>query len=67
LAQDRIVKRYEPAISVRHFGIGTELAATPGADRPAKVIIAILTGGEENSSRHFSMADHCCPKQNLLG
>jgi uncharacterized protein YegL len=37
--------------------IGQELAATPEADRPAKVIIAILTDGEENSSRHFSMED----------
>jgi len=37
--------------------IGNELAATPEADRPAKVIIAILTDGEENSSRHFSMED----------
>jgi uncharacterized protein YegL len=37
--------------------IGNELAATPEADRPAKVIIAILTDGEENSSQIFSMAD----------
>ena len=37
--------------------IGNELAATPEANRPAKVIIAILTDGEENASRHFSMAD----------
>ena len=35
--------------------IGNELAATPEADRPAKVIIAILTDGEENASRIFSM------------
>lgn len=37
--------------------IGNELATTPEADRPAKVIIAILTDGEENSSQLFSMAD----------
>ena len=37
--------------------IGQELAATPEADRPAKVIIAILTDGAENASRHFSMED----------
>jgi uncharacterized protein YegL len=37
--------------------IGGELAATPEADRPGKVIIAILTDGEENASRHFSMKD----------
>jgi uncharacterized protein YegL len=37
--------------------IGSELAATPEADRPAKVIIAILTDGEENASQNFTMAD----------
>ena len=37
--------------------IGGELANTPEADRPAKVIIAILTDGEENASRNFSMQD----------
>ena len=37
--------------------IGNELAATPEADRPVKVIIAILTDGEENASQLFSMAD----------
>jgi uncharacterized protein YegL len=37
--------------------IGSELAATPEPERPSKVIIAILTDGEENSSRKFSMAD----------
>ena len=37
--------------------IGTELAATPESERPSKVIIAILTDGEENASRHFTMAD----------
>jgi len=37
--------------------IGSQLAATPAAERPSKVIIAILTDGEENSSRQFTMAD----------
>ena len=33
---------------------GARLAAMPEAERPGKVIIAILTDGEENSSRTFS-------------
>jgi len=37
--------------------IGRELAATPQHERPSKVIIAILTDGEENSSRFFTMAE----------
>ena len=37
--------------------IGSELAATPDSERPSKVIIAILTDGEENASTQFSMAD----------
>lgn len=37
--------------------IGDQLAATPEVDRPTKVIIAILTDGEENASRQYSMAD----------
>ena len=37
--------------------LGADLAATPEADRPSKVIIAILTDGEENSSTRYSMAD----------
>ena len=37
--------------------IGSELAATPAAERPSKVIIAILTDGEENSSHKFSRAE----------
>jgi len=36
--------------------IGAELAATPVAERPSKVIIAILTDGQENASEHFNMA-----------
>lgn len=35
-------------------GIGKRLEKTPEADRPGKVIVAILTDGEENSSRHFN-------------
>lgn len=35
--------------------LGTCLAATPDADRPAKVIFAILTDGEENASRQYTM------------
>lgn len=37
--------------------IGAELAATPESERPSKVIIAILTDGQENASEKFSMAD----------
>ena len=37
--------------------LGVRFAATPEHDRPGKVIIAILTDGEENSSRQFTMAD----------
>ena len=35
---------------------GARLAAMPEAERPGKVIIAILTDGEENSSRTFTWA-----------
>jgi hypothetical protein len=34
--------------------VGKRLAATPESDRPGKVIFAILTDGEENSSRRFT-------------
>jgi len=34
--------------------LGSRLAAMSEADRPAKVIVAIMTDGEENSSRIFS-------------
>jgi hypothetical protein len=34
-------------------GLGKRLAATPEAERPEKVIVAILTDGEENSSREY--------------
>lgn len=35
--------------------LGTRLAATPEAERPARIVFAILTDGEENSSRQYSM------------
>ncbi|MEP2775335.1 MAG: hypothetical protein ABJQ29_01230 [Luteolibacter sp.] len=34
--------------------LGKKFAAMPEADRPDHVTVAILTDGEENSSRHFS-------------
>lgn len=37
--------------------LGAKLAATPEADRPVKVIVAILTDGEENASRRFTVSD----------
>jgi uncharacterized protein YegL len=37
--------------------LGKRLAATPEADRPGKVIVAILTDGLENASTRFSLAD----------
>ena len=37
--------------------IGSRLAATTEPERPGKVIFAILTDGEENSSRQYTMAD----------
>jgi uncharacterized protein YegL len=37
--------------------LGGRLAATPEAERPAKVIIAILTDGEENASKDYNLND----------
>lgn len=37
--------------------LGARLAAAPEAQRPGKVIVAILTDGEENASRRFTWAD----------
>lgn len=34
--------------------VGARLAATPEPDRPGKVIVAILTDGQENSSTEFT-------------
>jgi hypothetical protein len=36
--------------------VGARLAATPEAERPAKVIVAILTDGQENASRDYTFA-----------
>jgi uncharacterized protein YegL len=35
--------------------VGVRLANTPEEDRPEKVIVAILTDGEENSSREYNL------------
>lgn len=37
--------------------LGEKLKATPEAERPGQVIIAVLTDGEENASRHFTWND----------
>lgn len=37
--------------------IGAAIEATPRAERPTKVIVAILTDGEENASRRHTMQD----------
>lgn len=37
--------------------LGKKLSNTPAADRPDQVIIAILTDGEENSSKDYSWED----------
>lgn len=37
--------------------LGARLAATPEADRPGQVIVAILTDGEENASVQFTLAE----------
>lgn len=37
--------------------LGARIAALPGGDRPAQVIVSILTDGEENASRHFTWRD----------
>jgi len=42
------------AIGITIDSLGKRLADTPEAERPAKVIVAIMTDGEENSSRIFS-------------
>ena len=36
--------------------MGVRLAGTPEEDRPAKVIVAILTDGQENASRDYTFA-----------
>ena len=42
------------AIGITIDSLGKRLADTPEAERPAKVIVAIMTDGEENSSRVFN-------------
>lgn len=42
------------AIGSTIIGCGAKLAAMEESDRPEKVVIVILTDGEENSSREFS-------------
>jgi hypothetical protein len=42
------------AIGITVDSIGKRLASLPEAERPGKVIIAIMTDGEENSSRVFN-------------
>lgn len=37
--------------------LGQRLAALPDDDRPGTVIVAVLTDGEENASRHFTWND----------
>lgn len=37
--------------------LGARIAALPKEDRPAQVIVSILTDGAENSSRHFTWHD----------
>ncbi len=37
--------------------LGARLADTPESERPGKVIIAILTDGQENASQHFNIKD----------
>ena len=37
--------------------LGAEFAAMPESERPGDVVVAILTDGEENSSRRFTNAD----------
>ena len=37
--------------------LGARLAVTPEAERPGKVIVAILTDGHENASQHFTRRD----------
>lgn len=42
------------AIGITIDSLGKRLADTPEAERPGKVIVAIMTDGEENSSRQFT-------------
>lgn len=42
------------AIGITIDSLGKHLAETPESERPGKVIVAIMTDGEENSSRLFT-------------
>lgn len=42
------------AIGKTIMDLGARLASTPEVDRPAQVIVAILTDGYENASEHFT-------------
>jgi uncharacterized protein YegL len=35
--------------------VGSKLNAMPEQDRPSKVVVLVITDGEENSSKHFSL------------
>ena len=45
------------AIGITIDGLGKRLAETPENERPDKVIVAIMTDGEENSSRIFNWTE----------
>lgn len=42
------------AMGTTIVSIGTRLAALPEADRPDKVVVVIITDGEENSSKEYN-------------
>lgn len=42
------------AIGFTFTGVGKRLADTPDGERPERVLVAIITDGEENASREFS-------------
>lgn len=44
------------AIGITLTSVGKRLAATDEADRPSKVIVAIMTDGEENTSKEYTGA-----------
>lgn len=45
------------AIGKTFFDVGKRLAATPEEERASKVIVCILTDGEENASREWRLGD----------
>ena len=40
-------------------GVGTRLANKPESERPGKVIVAVITDGQENHSREYTSAQVC--------